>query len=62
MKKKNLKVEAGSFVFCLLCIQLFVFSVTVSLWQIGTADQDYTEFAIAGDYATYPGTFPSDVD
>ncbi|MBN1514134.1 MAG: hypothetical protein JXB13_19105 [Phycisphaerae bacterium] len=32
------------------------------LWQIGTVDHDYGEFAIAGNYSGYSGTFPNDVD
>lgn len=31
------------------------------LWQIGTADQQYREFALAGDHASYNKTFPNDV-
>ncbi|MBN2513050.1 MAG: hypothetical protein JXB18_08950, partial [Sedimentisphaerales bacterium] len=33
-----------------------------TLWQIGKADRNYSEFSIAGNYAAYPGTFPGDVD
>jgi len=31
------------------------------LWQIGSPDKSYREFAIAGRYALYPRTFPHDV-
>ena len=33
-----------------------------TIFQIGTPDGDYKEFAIAGDYHTYPDQFPNDVD
>ena len=32
------------------------------MFQIGTPDGDYREFAIAGNYAAYPQQFPRDVD
>ncbi|HIE53463.1 MAG TPA: hypothetical protein EYP85_17055 [Armatimonadetes bacterium] len=31
------------------------------LWAIGAADDDYREFAIAGNYGAYPRAFPRDV-
>ena len=35
---------------------------TVTVFQIGAADGDYHEFALAGDYQAYPQRFPHDVD
>lgn len=32
-----------------------------ALWEIGKADRDYQEFALAGDYQAYAKTFPRDV-
>ena len=34
----------------------------VTVFQIGVADGDYHEFALAGNYQAYPQTFPDDVD
>ena len=33
-----------------------------TVFQIGVADGDYHEFALAGNYQAYPQTFPHDVD
>ena len=33
-----------------------------TVFQIGVADGDYHEFALAGNYPAYPQTFPHDVD
>ena len=52
-----------TFLLLLLCV------LSCSAWadgnlvfQIGTQDSDYHEFAIAGDYAQYPDKFPNDVN
>jgi hypothetical protein len=34
----------------------------VTVFQIGVADHDYREFALAGNYQAYPQTFPHDAD
>jgi alpha-mannosidase len=34
----------------------------VTVFQIGVADGDYREFALAGNYQAYPQTFPHDAD
>ena len=34
----------------------------VTVFQIGVADRDYREFALAGNYQAYPQTFPHDAD
>ena len=34
----------------------------VTVFQIGVADGDYREFALAGNYQAYPQAFPRDVD
>ena len=34
----------------------------VKVFQIGVADGDYREFALAGNYQAYPQTFPHDAD
>ena len=35
---------------------------TVTVFQIGVADGDYHEFALAGNYQAYAQTFPHDAD
>jgi hypothetical protein len=37
-------------------------AATGTVFQIGAADGDYHEFALAGDYQAYPQRFPHDVD
>src|ERR1022692_4188043 len=37
-------------------------STVVKVFQIGTADGDYHEFALAGNYGAYAQTFPHDAE
>lgn len=47
----------------LCCLYLTVQSSAADnvIWQIGASDNSYREFAIAGKFGQYPGSFPSDV-
>ncbi|HEV2328552.1 MAG TPA: polysaccharide lyase family protein [Verrucomicrobiae bacterium] len=47
----------------LLCVLPIAASAETNVvFQIGVPDDDYHEFAIAGDYSQYPEKFPSDVN
>ena len=53
--------------YCILLVTLFVFLTCACafgdeiIWQIGQCDNDYSDFAIAGNVTAYPKTFPNGV-
>ncbi|AQT68769.1 alpha-mannosidase [Anaerohalosphaera lusitana] len=62
MKMAEVNLKKIAVLVYVLYFQSLVSGQAVTLWQIGTPDNDYSELAIARNYSAYSSTFPYDAD
>lgn len=62
MKQLSFQNTVRFFLTAAVCLAASSVSAKTTLWQIGTVNQNYAEFAVAAKHQDFPRTFPKGVD